>query len=107
MSKPVENFFESTDFQYDHRDHVTLTTAFRELKEDAERGYTYGLLTWAGSYFLFDRTFRWGRSSKTITSFVLGVTAYNMYTHKSRAYYDHLSQNFNRKTSLQLNSMMQ
>jgi len=107
MSTPVQNFFESTDFQYDHKDQVVLSTAFSELKEDATRGYTYGLLTWGASFLALDRSFRWGRSTKTFASFILGVATYNLYTHKSRAYYDHLSQNFNRKTSLQLNAMMQ
>ena len=97
---------EGQDYEYDYRDKVVLNTAFKELQEDDVTGYRYGLFTLAGSYLLLDRTTRLTRSTKFFGSFFLGVTAYNLYTHKSRSYYAHLAARFNKKTSIALNQMM-
>lgn len=97
---------EGQDFEYDFKEKVVIQAAFKELQDDDARGYTYGLLSLAGSYLLLDRTTRFARSTKFLAGFFLGVTTYNLYTHKSRSYYAHLAARFNKKTSIALNQMM-
>lgn len=100
------NPIQGQDYEYDYKDKVVLQAAFKELQDDDSRGYTYGLITLAGSYFGLDRTTRFARSTKFLGGFFLGVAAYNLYTHKSRSYYAHLAARFNKKSSIALNQMM-
>ena len=105
-SSPSTNFLASKDFEYDHKDQVIMSTAFKELKEADTIGFRYGLASSFGSYLLFERAFRWSFGTKLFGSVIAGVSIYNIYTHKSRSYYDHLASSFNRRVSLELNSMM-
>ena len=99
-------FLASRDFEYDHKDHVILSTAYEELKKADTIGYRFGLASFFGSYILYERWFRIKFATRFTAAFITGVSVYNLYTHKSRSYYDHLATSFNSKVSLELNSMM-
>ena len=104
MTSPLP--FEAEDYAYDYKDRVVLLTAFEELKEANAKGYRYGLITFAASYVILNKSLKWTRNTKGLAALVTGVSASNLYTHKARSYYAHAASNFNRKTSIALNSMM-
>ncbi len=102
----TSNFLASKDFEYDHKDYVILSTAFRELKDDDTVGYRLGLASVVGTHIGLEKITRWGSKTCFFLGFLTGVSVYNMWTHKSKSYYDHIAQKVNRKVSLELNSMI-
>lgn len=93
-------------WEYDHKDHVILSTAFQELREADVIGYRYGVGSFFVSYYFFEKNFKWRNSTKFFAAFASAVMTYNLYTHKSRQYYAHLASKFNQRVSIQLSSMM-
>ena len=98
--------FTPLDFQYDEKDVSKIKVAFDELKVDERKGYYVGLATWAGSYFVYSKIINKKYGIQILASFVTGVISYNLYTHKSRAYYNLIASKVNTNAANKLNLSM-
>eukprot|EP01016_Furgasonia_blochmanni_P023543 TRINITY_DN253_c0_g1_i4.p1 TRINITY_DN253_c0_g1~~TRINITY_DN253_c0_g1_i4.p1 ORF type:complete len:186 (+),score=49.78 TRINITY_DN253_c0_g1_i4:66-623(+) len=94
------------DFVYDHHDATILRAAYDEFREDEHRGFYLGLGVWALSYAGLRSTFGYKKGLTGIASFIFGVSAYNLWTHKSRTYYARYAQQVNSNVSRQINYLM-